>query len=65
MPEQKINQELRLKKKKNEIRNYLVEEINRHELISKKHAKLWIVLIACFLQLLQLLDVFPFLLLHL
>ena len=40
MPEQKINQELRLKKKKNEIRNYLVEEINRHELISKKHAKL-------------------------
>ena len=39
MPEQKINQELRLKKK-NEIRNYLVQEINRHELMSKKHAKL-------------------------
>ena len=66
MPEQKINQELRLKKKKkNEIRNYLVEEINRHELMSKKYAKLWIVLIACLLQLLQLLDVFTFLLLHL
>ena len=33
-----MNQELRLKKK-NEIRNYLIEEINQDELTSKKHKK--------------------------
>ena len=33
-----MNQECRLKKT-DEIRNYLIEEINRNELISKKHKK--------------------------
>ena len=36
MPEENINQEFRLKKI-DEIRNYLIEEINRNELMSKKH----------------------------
>ena len=36
MPEENINQEFRLKKI-DEIRNYLIEEINRNELLSKKH----------------------------
>ena len=35
MPEENINQELRLKKI-DEIRNYLVEEINQNEFMSKK-----------------------------
>ena len=39
MPEKNMNQEFRLKKT-DEIRNYLIEEINRNELISKKHKKL-------------------------
>ena len=43
MPKEKINQELRLKNKY-EMRNYLVEKINRHELMSKRHAKLCSVL---------------------
>ena len=38
MPEENINQEFRLKKK-DEIRNYLIEEINQNELMSKKHIK--------------------------
>ena len=38
MPEENMNQEFRLKKI-DEIRNYLIEEINRHELMSKKHKK--------------------------
>ena len=38
MPEEDMNQRLRLKKL-DEIRNYLVEEINRNELMSKKHKK--------------------------
>ena len=38
MPEENINQEFRLKKI-DEIRNYLIEEINRNELMSKKHKK--------------------------
>ena len=33
-----MNQEFRLKKI-DEIRNYLIEEINRNELMSKKHKK--------------------------
>ena len=37
MPEENINQEFRLKKKIDEIRNYLTEEIYRHELMGKKH----------------------------
>ena len=36
MPEENMNQEFRLKKI-DEIRNYLIEEINRNELLSKKH----------------------------
>ena len=38
MPEENINQELRLEKK-DEIRNYLVEEINQNEFMSKKLKK--------------------------
>ena len=38
MPEKSINQEFGLKKT-DEIRNYLIEEINRNELMSKKHKK--------------------------
>ena len=38
MPEENINQEFRLKKK-DEIRIYLIEEINQNELMSKKHTK--------------------------
>ena len=38
MPDKNINQEFRLKKI-NEIRNYLNEEINQNELVSKKHKK--------------------------
>ena len=38
MPEENLNQEFRLKKIE-EIRNYLIEEINQYELMSKKHQK--------------------------
>ena len=38
MPEENINQEFRLKKI-DEMRNYLIEEINQNKLISKKHKK--------------------------
>ena len=38
MPGEDINQEFRLKKI-DEIRNYLIEEINQNELMSKKHKK--------------------------
>ena len=38
-----MNQEFRLKKI-DEIRNYLIEEINRNELMSKKHKKVCSVL---------------------
>ena len=38
MPEENINQEFRLKKIDG-IRNYLIEEINRNELMSKKRKK--------------------------
>ena len=36
MAEENISQEFRLKNV-DDTRNYLIEEINRHELISKKH----------------------------
>ena len=36
MTEENISQEFRLKNR-DEIRNYLIEEINRNELTSKKH----------------------------
>ena len=38
MPEEKISQEFRLKNI-DEARNYLIKEINRNELMSKKHKK--------------------------
>ena len=38
MPEENINQEFRLKKI-DEVRNYLIEEINQIKLMSKKHKK--------------------------
>ena len=38
MSEENMNQEFQLKKR-DEIRNYLIEEINRNELTSKKHKK--------------------------
>ena len=41
--EENVNQEFRLKKIY-EIRNYLIEEINRNELMSKKHKKVCTVL---------------------
>ena len=39
MPEKNMNQEFRLKKI-DEIRSYLIKEINQNELMSKKHKKL-------------------------
>ena len=39
MPKENRNQEFRLNKI-NEIRNYLIEEINRNELMSEKHKNL-------------------------
>ena len=39
MAEENISQEFRLKNIK-ETRNYLIEEINRNELMSKKHKKI-------------------------
>ena len=38
MPEENISQEFRLKNKDEPI-NYLIEEINQNELISKKYKK--------------------------
>ena len=38
MPEENINQEFRLKKI-DEVRNYLIKEINQNKLMSKKHKK--------------------------
>ena len=38
MPEENINQEFKLKKI-DEIRSYLIEEINQNKLMSKKHKK--------------------------
>ena len=40
MPEENMNQEFRLIKIV-EIRRYLIEEINRKELMSKKHKKVF------------------------
>ena len=39
MPEENVNQEFRLTKI-DEIRNYLIEEINQNKLLSKKHKKI-------------------------
>ena len=67
MAEGNILQELRLKNI-GETRNYLIEEINQNELISKKHKKVWTTLnyiehSLILVQFLQLLDMFPFVLL--
>ena len=43
MAEENINQEFRLKNI-DETRNYLMEEINRNELMSKKHKNIWRIL---------------------
>ena len=40
MSEENISQEFRLKNK-DETRNYLIEEINQNELMSKKHSKIY------------------------
>ena len=50
MAEENISQEFRLKNI-DETRNYLIEEINRNELMSKKHKKVCTTLnyIECFL----------------
>ena len=42
MPEENMNQEYKLKK--NEVRNYLIAEINRNGLMSKKHIRVCTVL---------------------
>ena len=39
MPEENMNQKFRLRKI-DEIRNYLIEEINQNELMNKKHKKI-------------------------
>ena len=60
-----MNQKFRLRKI-DEIGNYLIEKINQNELKSKKHkkfAEFLIILNNCLLQFLQLLYLFPFLLL--
>ena len=63
MPEDNINQEFRLKNM-DETRNYLIEEINQNELISRKYKKVYRVLnYIDDLLLLQLLDAFPLLIL--
>ena len=43
MPEENISQELRVKNME-EIRNYLIAEINQNKLMSKKHKKVYRVL---------------------
>ena len=65
MAEENISQEFGLKNIDG-TRNYLIEEINRNELMSKKHKEVCTTLnyISIFsFYLLQLLDVFPCLLL--
>ena len=63
MSEDNINQEFRLKNM-DETRNYLIEEINQNELISRKYKNVYRVLnYIDDLLLLQLLDAFPLLIL--
>ena len=42
MPEEKMSQIFRLKKI-DEIRNYLIQEINRNQLMSNKHKKVRVI----------------------
>ena len=67
MAEKNISQDFRLKNR-DETRSYLIEEINRNELMSKKHKKICATLnyIEHFLFLASAITgVFPFLLLSL
>ena len=67
MIEENIRQKFRLRNK-DETRNHLTEEINRNDLMSKKHKKIcmafnYIELLLILSYLMRLLDVFQFLLL--
>ena len=65
MAEENISQDFRLKNI-DEIRNYFVEEIKQNELRSRKHKKVCTtlnILNTFIFELLQLLDIFQFLLL--
>ena len=65
MSEENMRQEFILKKV-DETRNYLTEETNQNELMSKKHENVYrvcIILSTCLFQFQQLVDPFPFLLL--
>ena len=67
MTEENIRQKFRLRNK-DETRNHLTEEINRNDLMSKKHKKIcmafsYIELLLILSYLMRLLDVFQFLLL--
>ena len=61
MKEENISQEFRLKNT-DETRNYFLEEIEQSELIRKKHKKVGTTLKTFLFELLQLPDVFQFLL---
>ena len=67
MTEENIRQKFRLRNK-DETRSHLTEEINRNDLMSKKHKKIcmafnYIELLLILSYLMRLLDVFQFLLL--
>ena len=67
MTKENIRQKFRLRNK-DETRNHLTEEINRNDLMSKKHKKIcmafnYIELLLILSYLMRLLDVFQFLLL--
>ena len=65
MSQENINQELRIKKI-DEIRNYLIKEINRNKLMSKKHKKICRVLNSfdhLLIVISAIAELFPFLLL--
>ena len=67
MTEENIRQKFRLRNK-DETRNHLTEEINRNDLMSKKHKKIcmafnYIELLLILSYLMRLLDVLQFLLL--
>ena len=65
MSQENINQELQIKKI-DEIRNYLIKEINRNKLMSKKHKKICRVLNSfdhLLIVISAIAELFPFLLL--
>ena len=65
--EENMSQDLKNRLKNiDETRHYFIEEINQHELTSKKHkgiVGLWIILNTYLFKFLQILDVFLFLIL--